>query len=270
MDPSTLLLIVAIISVAVGYAGGAIVTANRATQKKPKDDDNQSAEAQAAASQSQAMPAPEAPAEPPVILTPAPVLIPVDPDRVEITTLWRELPHGALRADFSGATVKSAKELTADQRAQLKTVMDDLMDWIGPVAVIAPVAIAAPAVPAAPIVQPAFEPVPQPEPPPMPLKPAPIQKQNEETVQPPVNSQPVAVPAEKKTAQSIVAQIDDILQAQIKGTEMESRGIRLVESPTHGVTVWIGLKAYQGMDTIPDEEVNLAIRTAVKEWEARK
>jgi hypothetical protein len=77
-------------------------------------------------------------------------------------------------------------------------------------------------------------------------------------------------PVERKTPQSIVGQIDEILQSQIKGTPLESRGIRLVESATHGVTVWIGLKAYQGMDAIPDAEVNTAIRSAVKEWEARK
>ncbi len=270
MDSSTLLLIVAIISVAVGYAGGAIVTASRVTQKKSKEDGKQSAEAQTEASQPQATPAPEPTAEPLVILPPEPAMLPVDPNRVEITTLWRELPHGALRADFSGATVKSSEELTSDQRDQLKTVMNDLVNWIGPTAVtstavvVAPAAVVAPAFPSAPIVQPAPEPIPQPTAKPLPAKPAPIQKQNEET------DQLVTAPIEKKTAQSIVAQIDDILQTQIKGTPLESRGIRLVESPTHGVTVWIGLKAYQGMDTIPDEEVNLAIRTAVKEWEASK
>jgi len=37
MDP-TLLLIVAIVSVAIGYAGGAVITPSRAGKKAPKED----------------------------------------------------------------------------------------------------------------------------------------------------------------------------------------------------------------------------------------
>jgi len=82
--------------------------------------------------------------------------------------------------------------------------------------------------------------------------------------------QPVTAPPEKNGTPSIVAQINDILQAQVKGTPLEMRGIRLVESPLHGVTVWIGLNSYPCLESIPDMEVNDAIKAAVKTWEARK
>lgn len=271
---STLILIVAVVSVAIGYAASTVITLSR-SGKNAKDEAPAGKPAERAKEGStQASP-------------------PVNPNRVEIVTLWRELPQGALRADFAGKTVKKTSDLTPDQRSQLKTLMAELRDWLG----IAPEVSArssAPAVPAEPAVfgrgmavpsdavpedsmvsaaaaedisarvaavsQPVYEPKPQTD--------APSSASEKKSGE--IPSQPAPTPAESKAPQSIVEQIDNILQAQIKGTSLESRGIRLTESATHGVTVWIGIKAYQGMDTIPDAAVNAAIRAAVKEWEANK
>lgn len=66
---------------------------------------------------------------------------------------------------------------------------------------------------------------------------------------------------------SIVAQINDILQSKLIGTPLETRGVRLQESSSGGVMVFVGLKIYDGVDAVPDPEVQAIIRQAVAEWE---
>jgi hypothetical protein len=66
-----------------------------------------------------------------------------------------------------------------------------------------------------------------------------------------------------------VAQIDSILQAQLAGTPLGERGIRLQESPEGGVIVWVGLNKYQGVDDVPDDQIKAAIRAAINTWEAK-
>ncbi|MDP3184771.1 MAG: hypothetical protein Q8M58_05820, partial [Anaerolineales bacterium] len=66
---------------------------------------------------------------------------------------------------------------------------------------------------------------------------------------------------------SIVAQINDILQSKLSGTPLEKRGVRLQESSSGGVMVFVGLKIYDGIDAVPDPEVQAIIRQAVAEWE---
>lgn len=68
-------------------------------------------------------------------------------------------------------------------------------------------------------------------------------------------------------ANSIVAQIDSVLQARLVGTPLESRGIFLTQSPEGGVNVYVGLTRYNGIDEVPDPEVKAVIRAAITEWE---
>jgi hypothetical protein len=70
-------------------------------------------------------------------------------------------------------------------------------------------------------------------------------------------------------SQSIVAQIDQVLQKRLSGTPLAGRGIRLQEAPTGGAAVWIGLQRYDGIEAVPEPEVRDAIRQAVAEWEKR-
>jgi hypothetical protein len=65
-------------------------------------------------------------------------------------------------------------------------------------------------------------------------------------------------------------QINDILQTQIAGTELESRGITLTDGPNHGVMVTMDGEKYNGVMEVPDEAVRNAIRAAVQEWETKK
>jgi hypothetical protein len=67
--------------------------------------------------------------------------------------------------------------------------------------------------------------------------------------------------------QSIVAQIDSILQARLAGTPLAEKGVRLQESPEGGVLVWVGLNKYEGIEDVPDEGIKAALKGAVAEWE---
>ena len=68
---------------------------------------------------------------------------------------------------------------------------------------------------------------------------------------------------------SIVVQIDNILQEMLAGSKLESRGIRLTEGANMSVIVWVGNEYFQGIDHVPDPVIAQVIRTAVAEWEKR-
>ena len=68
---------------------------------------------------------------------------------------------------------------------------------------------------------------------------------------------------------SIVGQIDTILQSRIAGTSLEERGVFLAQSPEGSVMVYVGLTKYMGVDAVPDEEIKTAIRSAIAEWEKK-
>jgi len=69
---------------------------------------------------------------------------------------------------------------------------------------------------------------------------------------------------------SIAMQINEILQDQLAGTDLETRGITLNDGPDRGVMVTMDGKQYNGVMDVPDEKVRNAIRAAVVEWETRK
>ena len=68
-------------------------------------------------------------------------------------------------------------------------------------------------------------------------------------------------------ANSIVSQIDAILQDQLEGTPLEERGIFLSQSAEGGVIVYVGLTRHNAIDDVPDPEIKAAIRAAIAEWE---
>lgn len=70
-------------------------------------------------------------------------------------------------------------------------------------------------------------------------------------------------------ANSIVGQIDAILQMRLEGTPLEERGIFLAQSPEGGVMVYVGLTKYMGVEAVPDPEIKAAIRAAISEWESK-
>jgi hypothetical protein len=86
------------------------------------------------------------------------------------------------------------------------------------------------------------------------------------------SSKPAPAPGKAKdepaaAPQSIVEQIDTILQSQLVGTPLMERGIRLQESPEGGVIVWVGIEKFEGVNEVPDEQIQAAIRAAIGVWE---
>jgi hypothetical protein len=82
---------------------------------------------------------------------------------------------------------------------------------------------------------------------------------------------PEAKPDTKRPAppQSIVEQIDSILQARMMNTPLAQRDIRVQESHEGGVEVMVGRTRYETVDDVPDAEIKSAIRAAIEEWEKR-
>ncbi len=114
-------------------------------------------------------------------------------------------------------------------------------------------------------------------PPPAPPRPAPSPRETPSSGTMPASvpsslSKPVLSSGEAKdepatAPQSIVEQIDTILQSQMVGTPLMERGIRLQESPEGGVLVWVGMEKFEGVSEVPDEQIQAAIRAAISVWE---
>ncbi len=95
----------------------------------------------------------------------------------------------------------------------------------------------------------------------------------------PQQSVPISVPQpitankaldEKSFRQlSIVNQIDTVLQSRMVDTPLASRGIRLSESSSGGVEVYVGLNKFSSIDDVPDQEIKTAIRSAIAFWEEK-
>ena len=105
----------------------------------------------------------------------------------------------------------------------------------------------------------------KPESAPPPIAPSPRQP----AASPPAARPAVAAKEDRPVApaNSIVGQIDSILQARLVGTPLEERGIFLAQSPEGGVSVYVGLTRYSGIDDVPDSDIKAAIRAAISEWE---
>ena len=172
--------------------------------------------------------------------------------------------NGALTLDLDGARVDTAS-LTPDQRKRLIEILNVIRPWLEGKQVTAPLEISAQRVTQSrPLDQTPNKPVSvSPAPPP----PSPVSSP----------SQPVA-PKAKSAAQddrpvapanSIVGQIDSILQMRIAGTPIEERGVFLAQSPEGGVLVYVGLNKYAGVDDVPDADIKAAIRAAIAEWEKK-
>lgn len=162
--------------------------------------------------------------------------------------------NGRLTLDLDGVRMNTSA-LTAEQRKRLIDMLTTIRPWLEGKPASPP-----PAVPAqpAPVTAPqavSYAPTPSPAPPASAARPTPPAKRKEE--------EPEAVPT------SIVGQVNMILQARMANTPLAARGVALLEAPTGGVLVYIGMEKYEGVDAVPDEEVKSAIRAAIAEWEMK-
>lgn len=68
---------------------------------------------------------------------------------------------------------------------------------------------------------------------------------------------------------SIVAMIDEVLQAKLLGTSLLSQAIRLEEGAMGEVIVFVGRNSYNGVDAVPDPEIRAIIKSAISDWEKK-
>jgi len=158
--------------------------------------------------------------------------IPSPDGEVEVLRAWQN-SAGGICLEMGGQKIEGKEALRPEQRRRLVNLLLDLRPWLE----------AGPATPGKTIQERPLQ---------SPAPPAP-EKASAQT--------PAVAPA------SIVAQIDGVLQAKLIGTPLAGSGIRLQESPGGGIAIYVGLKTYQGINDIPDPEIQAIIRQAIAEWE---
>ncbi|MFO7623697.1 MAG: hypothetical protein R6V73_05050 [Anaerolineales bacterium] len=73
----------------------------------------------------------------------------------------------------------------------------------------------------------------------------------------------------KSAPKSLAAQVDEILQEKLADSNMAGRGIRIMDTPSADLVVMVGLSKYDGIEAVPDPEIQAIIREAVAEWGKR-
>ena len=166
--------------------------------------------------------------------------------------------NGYLTLDLDGTRVDTSS-LSSDQRKRLIEMLNFIRPWLENKPAPAPPTMTPPTLsqpasvtnarPATPAVSASVTPQPG------------AQTQDRSAASTAKSDRPAA------PANSIVGQIDSILQERLVGTPLEGRGIFLAQSPEGGVNVYVGLTRYNGVDDVPDPEIKAAIRAAISEWE---
>lgn len=195
-----------------------------------------------------------------------------------IAILWRDYATGKLATEIDEKVFKDQNSLSDDQRQRLLIAGREWANWLG--LGLQPVINLATETPPAPTGSESSQLPLEPPPPAMPFKvPPPSQpsapsRRSSTIAKPPAPGArlPVQAEAEKEKKQApltIVGQINEILQEIVSADPEEKRTIKLVETPDHGVTVWVGLDQYDDLESVPDAAVKALIRAAVGEWERR-
>lgn len=165
--------------------------------------------------------------------------------------------------ELDGTRIADQTAISPEQRQRLVNVIVQLRPWIdGKPAPATPVAVPQPARPAA-----------------VPLNPAVTPEQRFQVAETPPKvdalrgfrsmlKNEIKTPEQNKS-KSIVAMIDEVLQAKLLGSPLLAKGIRLEEGPLGEVLVFVGSNRYTGVDTVPDPEIQAFIRSAIADWEKK-
>lgn len=226
-----------------GWAMG-FFDSNLRTSKKVKDAEEKAEHAIQKAERQMA----QAAAKPPEV-SDKPASIVDDPGLLRIKN-----ESGNLTLDLDGTRVNPVA-LTGEQRKRLIEMLNVIRPWLEGKPAVFP--SPAPSTPPQPKPSPAPTQTASPAPQPAIKAPRSLSKSNSD------KDEPVAPPT------SIVGQINLILQEQIKNTPLEARGLSMMESPSGGVSVYVGVNRYEGVDEVPDDEIKAVIRAAITEWEKK-
>jgi hypothetical protein len=172
---------------------------------------------------------------------------------VEVARFWREESsrHPALEMD--GKIFRKPEDLSLSQSAKLEAAIREITSWLRKPVVSERSPFESDAFLSSEVSQPsAFKP-PR-------LSPLNVLK----------NSLDADVRSSlKSTPKSLAAQVDEILQTKLAGSELAERGIRIMDTPSADLIVMVGLDKYDGLDAIEDAEIQAIIRDAVAEWGRR-
>lgn len=155
--------------------------------------------------------------------------------------------NGRLQVDIDGARA-NRDLLSSEQRKRLIELITRLRPWVE----TRPVAAAGQPAHVSQGIEPSFHDNPYPAPVPV--------------AAPTVLAAGKELPA---APQTMVTQIDAILQIKIENTPLGQRGIKLEEAPGGAVNVVVGSNRYSGVAEVPDPEVQAVIRAAIAEWERK-
>ena len=195
--------------------------------------------------------------------------------------LWRRKTDGTLWVQLEEVTVASPEALAEDQRQALFRLVRELRAWMGGTDI--PEEGAPPARPASAARPRAASPplgeetppkaIPRPAPPAA-ISPAPEQDISRNPFAPfrkafSPRKPPAAEPTTPFRDMSIAAQVDEILQEMLEGTELEDRGIRLMELPGQGMMVMVGLEKFDAVSDVPYDDIRTIIQRAVAAWERK-
>ncbi len=186
-----------------------------------------------------------------------------------VARLWRDRKSGGLLTEMGDQIHQNAATLSNVQRLQAGSALKEWGAWLGiqPPTAPPPAPVPAPAPAAAVVTAP---PTPQPlpaapiaPPPPDPTRAAAVPVRPVSVLAP---GAPTSEPAPEP--QTMVEQIDAILQEMLEDSPLKARGIKLLEERT-GVAVWVGIERYAGVEAVPDAEIQQIVRAAVGAWETR-
>jgi hypothetical protein len=172
---------------------------------------------------------------------------------VEVARFWREESSKLPALEMDGKIFHKPEDMSLSQSEKLEAAIQELSSWLRkPVASELPT-FGSDAFLASEVSQPsAFKP-PR-------LSPINVLK----------NSLDADVRSSLKSApKSLAAQVDEILQTKLAGSELAERGIRIMDTPSADLVVMVGLEKYDGIDAIEDAGIQGIIREAVAEWGRR-
>jgi hypothetical protein len=205
-----------------------------------------------------------------------------DPNLSEIARLLRNIQTQELVVRMEGKNYKAAHELTLTQHRRLSLASIVLAKWVNPTTLEPELMEVSPAElnaqpPEPLVVEYLSAPVDVLPAEPRSVYTPPFEANAPQEVKPISTKLPDVVgnllnPTAKSEPEimSIASQINDVLQNQLVGTPLESRGISVNEGHDRGVMVTLDGKQYEGVMDVPDEDVRRAIRAAVLEWETTK
>lgn len=161
--------------------------------------------------------------------------------------IWRDPEKDQLVVEIDGEDFDNSIGLNATQRSQVGQIILELNQWLGSRPISEQTATDLPAEPT----------------PPAPPKP----RLSINPVNILTNALQADIPKSQLPTESIVAQIDDILQEKLRVSPLQGEAVRLMEWPGKGMIVMIGLEKYDSVEDIPNPVIQEMIHAAVKEWE---